>query len=85
VVYEVALKPDRADDFDAELDGIVEGTKSDPDFVKGWWYRDDTTGFAVIQVTDEGVAQRWVAEAGIPPEATISLVSAKAYRLERQA
>ncbi len=85
VVYEVAMKPERADDFDTELDQMVEGTKSDPAFLKGWWFRDGDVGFAVIQVTDEAVARTWAAEAAIPPEATVSLVSAKAYVLEREA
>ena len=85
VVYEVAIKPDRADDFDAELDQMVEGTKSDPDFVKGWWFSDGGVGYAVIQLTDETVAKRWADEAAIPPEATVSLTRASSYRLEREA
>jgi hypothetical protein len=86
VVYEVEMKQDWEGDRDAELDMIVAGSSSDPDFVKGWWFGNDTTGFAVQVVTDEAVAQRWVADnQDMPPEASVTLKSVKAYTLLREA
>ena len=84
-VYEVAMKPDRRDDSDAELDMMVQAAKAHPDFVKGWWFGDDKVGFAVQVVTDEAAARRATEGAVIPEEATVSLISAKAYPLMREA
>jgi hypothetical protein len=86
VVYEVEMKKDWEGDTEAELDMIVAGSSSDPDFVKGWWFTDGTTGFAVQVVTDEAAAQRWVADnREIPPDASVTLKSVKAYTLSREA
>ena len=85
VVYEVAMKPGWESNKEAELDMIVGWAKDDPDFVKGWWFSDGTTGYAVHVVVDEAAAQRAAAGAAMPDDASVSLVSAKAFVLEREA
>jgi hypothetical protein len=85
VVYEVDMKKDWEGDADAELDMIVQASRDFPGFVRGLWLSDGTTGLAIEVLESEEAAREAAANASIPPEASVSLRSAKAYEVVREA
>ena len=84
-VYEVAPKPDWQGDVEAELDMIVASTKEDPAFVSGLWLSDGTTALAIVVLESEAAARAAAEGAAIPPEASVTLRSAKVYEVNRTA
>ena len=85
VIYEVEFKKDWEGDADAELDMVVAATKETPGFVSGTWIGDGTTGMAIVIVDSEETARAETEGAAMPPEASVTLRSAKYYEVARTA
>jgi hypothetical protein len=84
VVFEVDMKQGWEGDADAELDQVVELTKSAPGFVHGTWSSDGTTGLSVIVMESEEAAKAMI-DAGprIPPDASVTFRSVNILEVAR--
>jgi hypothetical protein len=85
VVYEVQAKPDWEGDADAELDVVVEMSKNAPGFVRGMWLTGDTRSLSIQVVESEEIAREHAENAFMPPDASVTLVSASVFEVVAEA
>jgi hypothetical protein len=83
VVFQVDMKTGWEGDLDAELDAVVGMTKSSPGFVRATWASDGTKGTSFIVMKDEASAREMAANAGVPPDASVTFRSVDVYEVYR--
>ncbi len=83
VVFQVDMKQDWEGDADAELDQLITMMKSTPDFVRGTWTSDGTRGLSFIVYASEDAARSVAANAGLPPDASVSFRCVDVYEILR--
>lgn len=83
VVFHVDMKPDWEGDMDAELDFLAEFMKSVPGFVRGTWAGDGERAISFIVFESEEAARGVADNAGMPPEASVTLRSVDVFEVQR--
>lgn len=83
VVFQVDVKENWQGDVEAELDQFVGMLKSVPGFVRGTWTTDGRRGLSFIVFDNEQSARAVVANAAVPPDASVAFRSADVYEIVR--
>lgn len=85
VVFEVDINEGWEGDAERELDQLTTIVKSVPGFVRGTWTTDGRRGLSFIVFESEEAARRLVANASMPPDASVTVRSAAVYEIVREA
>ena len=85
VVFEVDMKTGWEGKADGELDYIVQSLKEVPGYTRGTWTTDGMTGLSFILFESADVAHEIADHASIPPDASVTLRSARVFEVVREA
>ena len=83
VVFQVDMKQGWEGKVEAELDQLVTMVKSVPGFVRGTWANDDRRGLSFLLFESQETAEGIAANASMPPDASVTLLSADVYEVVR--
>ncbi len=83
VVFQVDMKQGWEGKVEAELDQLVTMLKSVPGFVRGTWTTDGRRGLSFLLFESQETADGVAANASMPPDASVTLLSADVYEVVR--
>ncbi len=83
VVFQVDMKQGWEGKVEAELDQLVTMVKSVPGFVRGTWTTDGRRGLSFLLFESQETAEGVAANASMPPDASVTLLSADVYEVVR--
>lgn len=83
VVFQVDVKQDWEGDVDAELDFLETFMKSVPGFVRGTWTSNGKRAVSMILFESEESARGVADNAGMPPDASVTLQSVEVFEVVR--
>jgi quinol monooxygenase YgiN len=83
VVFQVDMKQGWEGKVEAELDQLVTMVKSVPGFVRGTWTTDGRRGLSFLLFESQETADGVAANASMPPDASVTLLSADVYEVVR--
>ena len=83
VVFQVDMKQGWEGSAEAELDQLVTMLKSVPGFVRGTWTTDGRRGLSLLLFESQETAEGVAANASMPPDASVTLLSADVYEVVR--